>query len=136
MNDEQQIAHNLKINGEYLKLFEAALQRQSLSEKTIKKHLFNVDFYINEYLNYEGPNSLEEGWNQVDGYFDNWFIRKALWASPTTIKEASASIKKFYKFLATLNVISPEEFKDLTMTIKEEMPKWLELVEQYDMYDC
>lgn len=42
-------------NEEYLDLFEMELKKSGLSEKTVLRHLRNVDFYINTYLLREEP---------------------------------------------------------------------------------
>lgn len=48
-------------NEEYLDLFETELKKSGLSEKTVLRHLRNVDFYINTYLLREEPRSMEDG---------------------------------------------------------------------------
>ena len=36
-------------NSEYLSLFEEDMRKSSLTEKTIRRHLNNADFFINEF---------------------------------------------------------------------------------------
>ena len=40
-------------NEAYLNKFSKCLEKSKLSEKTIKKHISNIDFYINDYLLYD-----------------------------------------------------------------------------------
>ena len=37
-------------NKEFLKIFEEDLRKSGLSNKTIRRHILNAEFYINEYL--------------------------------------------------------------------------------------
>lgn len=62
----------LQQNSSYLHLFEADLH--SLSPKTIKRHLQNMDFFLNTYLVFDesNPLTMEEGVTAIDdflGYF-------------------------------------------------------------------
>jgi len=65
-------------NSQLLKQFASWLEAKQLTQKTIDNHLTNVDFYINEFLLYEYPISY-------------WFIKKAIWASASSIKSNAAS---------------------------------------------
>jgi hypothetical protein len=65
--------------------FRKYLESKKLSEKTIDKHVYNVEFYINDFLLYEEPLKPHEGVNTIDSFLGYWFIRKALWASKTSI---------------------------------------------------
>ncbi len=119
-------------NNILLKDFRKRLEKDGLSEKTISKHVTNSDFFINEFLVYEDAVPACEGIPQVSMFLGYWFIRKAMWASPAAIKENAASIKKFYAFLFELGEIDDKEFKELTRTIKEEMPDWIATMDRYD----
>lgn len=48
-------------NQKLLDEFENWLQEANLSERTIKKHIDNVDFYINEFLLYEDVTAAKDG---------------------------------------------------------------------------
>lgn len=61
-----------------------------------------------------------------------WFIRKAMWASPSSIKGSAASLKKFYAFLQEKGLIDIDDLDDLKETIKEDMPEWLATLKRYD----
>ena len=49
---EKKIEENKKRNKKFMKEFEEYLKEKNLKDKTIKKHLSNVDLFINDYLNY------------------------------------------------------------------------------------
>jgi len=61
-----------------------------------------------------------------------WFIKKAMWANKTAIKENAASLKKFYQFMYEQCKISEEDFSALKESIKKEMPEWLATMDRYD----
>ena len=61
-----------------------------------------------------------------------WFIKKAMWASPASIKSNATSLKKFYTFMEEKKLIAIEDLNNLKRTIKEHMPEWLESLERYD----
>ena len=75
---------------------------------------------------YEDAEEPQEGVDQVDMFLGYWFIRKAMWASSSSIKANAASLKKFYKFLHERGLVSEEDLDLLKMTIKENMPEWLD----------
>ena len=94
--------------------------------------LENIDFYINEYLLYEDPVELQDGIDSVSMFLGYWFIKKAMWASESSIKSNAASLKKFYVFLHERGAVSKDDLDSLKETIKEEMPDWLATLARYD----
>lgn len=119
-------------NEKLLDEFANWLQQSGLSSKTIKKHVENVDFYINEFLLYEDAVEPQDGVLDVGMFLGYWFIRKAMWASKSSIKGNAASLKKFYKFLHERGMVSKEDLDLLKELIKEEMPDWLATLSRYD----
>jgi site-specific recombinase XerD len=119
-------------NNQLLNDFKSWLQSSNLSEKTINNHISNIDFYINEYLLYEDPVKPEEGINSIDMFLGYWFIKKAMWASKSSIKSNATSLTKFYTFLLDKGLIDQDDLTELKATIKEEMPEWLETLKRYD----
>jgi hypothetical protein len=86
-------------NKQLLIEFENWLKSAGLSDKTIRNHILNVDLYINDYLLYETPVSeAQEGVDsgEINMFLGYWFIKKAMWASKSSIKANAASLKKFY----------------------------------------
>jgi site-specific recombinase XerD len=102
-----------------------------LSEKTLKNHILNIDFYINEYLLYEDAIEAKNGVNSVSDFLGYWFIKKVMWSSKSSIKSTATSLKKFYTFLLEKSLIEPDDLKELKETIKLEMTDWLETMERY-----
>ena len=83
-------------NAPLLEAFAGWLRAKGLSETTVRKHRDNVDFYVNECLLYEEATSAAVGVYEVGWFLGYWFIRKAMWASPWSIRSNAASLKKFY----------------------------------------
>ena len=119
-------------NEKLLDDFKNWLGTKGLADKTIRKHIENIDFYINEYLLYEDATEPQEGVGNVSMFLGYWFIKKAMWASAASIKSNAASLKKFYAYLHERELVSREELDDLKETIKEEMPEWLATLDRYD----
>lgn len=111
-------------NEELLTLFEEELQDSGLSAKTVRRHLSNAEFYINEYLLREEPRPMEDGITELDMFLGFFFIRKCMWSTPGTIKSTAASIKKFYKCMLNHGKISKDDYAYLCDDIKENMEQW------------
>jgi site-specific recombinase XerD len=121
-----------KANERLLNEFEMWLKSAGLSDKTINNHLSNIDFYVNEYLLYEDATEAKDGVDAVGMFLGYWFIKKAMWASKSSIKGNATSLKKFYTFMHEKGLIDKEDLTDLMQTIKKDMPEWLETLERYD----
>ena len=96
-NYEKQFKENEKRNKKFIDEFEKYLKEKDLVEKTIKKHINNISLYLDDYLNYYELVKMEDGISRIDSFLGDWFIRKCMWSSKTSIKETAASIKKFYQ---------------------------------------
>lgn len=133
MNDfEKQVQAIRKENKFILERFKSYLSDKKLSKTTIDKHFNNIDFFINDFLLYHEPTSAKEGLSQVGYFLGNWFIRKAMWASVTSIKENITSIKKFYQFMYEIDEIEKDDLFELREEIKECKDDWLENLRMYD----
>jgi len=119
-------------NSLLLSEFDAWLKSFGLSKKTIDNHLSNIDFYINEYLLYEDATEAKDGIDAVEMFLGYWFIKKAMWASQSSIRGNATSLKKFYAFMYEKGLIDQDDLADLKETIKEGMPEWLATLERYD----
>ena len=113
-------------NKVLLDAFEKWLRVSGLKDQTIRKHTQNVDFYINDYLLYDDCTHAKDGVSSVNGFFNWFFPRKAMWSSKASTKETAASLKKFYKCLSELGFVEVVDYQFLLSEIKNEMPEWLE----------
>ena len=132
---ELNLKKNNKRNEKFLKIFENWLKDQKLVNKTIKKHLNNIDLYINDYLNYYEVTPMEDGVSMVYSFLSDWFIRKCMWSSVASIKETAASIKKFYQCMREKNYIKNEDYKFLCQEIKNNMDIFIDSFIEYDQYE-
>ncbi|MDY5058128.1 MAG: phage integrase SAM-like domain-containing protein [Bacilli bacterium] len=131
-NIERKIKENQTRNKKFIKEFEEWLKEKSLSDKTIKKHISNVDIFINDYLNYYDIETAEEGINSVYSFLSGWFIEKCMWATPYTTKEEAASIKKFYAYMSEKGYVEKEDYKFLCEELKDSMDEILDTLEAFD----
>jgi len=81
---------------------------------------------------YEEPSRAKEGVNKLDHFLGYWFIRKAMWASVTSIKENITSLKHFYSYMHTIDEIDLEELNAMKEEIQEGKDEWLETIRRYD----
>ena len=110
-----------EINEELLELFEKDMMDKNLADKTINRHLSNVNFYINEYMLHEDATPMGD-----------FFIRKCMWSTPASIKSTAASIKKFYKCMLDYGKIEKADYEFLCADIKEGMDEWRSACEAYN----
>ena len=129
---EKKIEENKKRNKKFMKEFEEYLKEKNLKDKTIKKHLSNVDLFINDYLNYYDIETPEEGRNSVYSFLSGWFIEKCMWATVYTTKETAASIKKFYAYMSEKGYVKKEDYKELCEELKDSMDEILEYLDAFD----
>lgn len=123
-------------NKSYLKQFEDYLKASHLKEKTIRRHMDNVAFYLNTYLLSKEPISMSEGayFMHVDDYFGYFLITKCMWSTPSSIKSTATSIKKFYKCMLQKEYIKKDVYDDLVVTIKESMAEWINECTRFNTY--
>ncbi len=119
-------------NNTFIIGFTSYLENKKLSKKTIEKHVGNIDFYMNDFLLYEEPMEASEGITELNYFLGYWFIRKAMWASPTSIKENITSLKHFYSYMNKISLVSDEELSEMKVEIKESKDEWIETVQKYD----
>ena len=92
-----------------------------------------MDFYINEYLFYEEPLSFDEGIYRIDDFsLAGSLSANACGLHLRQSKVQAASIKKFYKSMKDHGKIASEAYDFLCDEIKNHMPEWQALCEQYN----
>ena len=109
--------------------FGAWLEQSGLAEKTVRNHVDNIDFFT-EYLVYNEP--LEK-LDEADGsdvwmFLGDWFPRKAMWASESSVKSNIASFKKFFQWMGETGCVSPQTVANVLSTLKEGRDKFLATV--------
>lgn len=132
MDELKKVEENEKRNKKFIAEFNTWLMNKNLSDKTIQKHINNASLYIDDYLNYYGATSMEDGISEVYMFLCDWFITKCMWATENLIKETASSIKKFYECMSEKNYVSSEDYKSLCSVIKKNMPRFIEALEEFD----
>src|SRR6266566_3991105 len=64
----------------------------------------------------------------VYDFLEDWFPRKALWASVSSMKVYLASFKKFFKWMGETSLVSPEMVEDVLSTLKDDRNFFLRMV--------
>jgi site-specific recombinase XerD len=121
-----------KDNAVCLGIFRKSLEKAGLSRKTIEGHVGNVDLFINEFLLRYDPNPMEKGTGLISSFLGDYFIRKCMWSTPSSIRQNIASLKKFYKCMLSEGKIDAEDYDYLLETIKEEKDDWIEECEEFN----
>lgn len=84
---------------------------------------------------YYEPVKAREGIEEVSNFFDDWFIRKAMWSNKASVLSNITSLKKFYQYLVEIGEVQGIDFEMLKRRIKEEKADWVEAVEAYNDFD-
>ena len=118
-------------NQPILEDFRAWLKQSGLSEKTIENHVDNIDFFTHYLVYYEPLTKLDEAdGSDIWMFLTDWFPRKAMWSSVSSVKSYIASFKKFFNWLGETGRISPEVVADVLTTLKEGRNEFFEAVEE------
>ena len=120
---EKECAEIRTENAVLLDLFKADLEAKGLSDKTIRRHIENMDLYINDFLLREDAEHMNSGLRRLDSFF-YFFIHKCMWSTPGNVKTTAASIKKFYKCMMEHGKIEKDEYSDFCEELKEGIPVW------------
>ena len=118
---EQRVQAIQLANQPILDGFEHALRQSGLSEHTIKAHVDNIQFF-GRYLLWYGYSlrRLDEATEgNVYDFLEDWFPRKALWASVASMKLYLASFKKFFTWMGETGLVSPETVEDVHSPLKD-----------------
>ncbi len=118
---EQRVQAIQRANQPILDGFEQALQQAGLSEQTVKAHVDNIRFFARYLLLYAYSlrrlDEASEG--DVYDFLEDWFPRKALWASVSSMKVYFASFKKFFKWMGATGLVTPQTVEDVLATLKD-----------------
>lgn len=94
-----------------------------------------IDFYVNDFLLHYEVDEAAAGVHQVGYYLGDWFVRKAMWASVTSIKSNITSFKHFYTYMQTIGQVDHEDLAEMKAIIKEEKEEWFDTLRRYDNPD-
>jgi len=120
-----------KENYKLLEGFKTWLSDKGLKSKTILAHEGNIDFFINEFLLYYDVILPEDGVGHIGSFLSDFFVRKAMWANVSSLKQNITSLKKFYTYLNESKRIDDKKLRYLNFYIKEEKDYWIKNVKDY-----
>ena len=114
-------------NSSYLHLFEADLH--GFAPRTIKRHLQNMDFFLNTYLVFDEacPLTMEEGVNAIDDFL-GYFLEEKTYFTDSTKRSFVTSLRKFYKSMAKHGKITPEQYDDVVESLHDGSAEYRELL--------
>ena len=127
---EQRVQAIQGANQPILDGFEYWLKQAGLSEQTIKAHVDNMGLFA-RYLLWYGYSlrRLDEATEgNVYDFLEDWFPRKALWASVSSMKVYLASFKKFFTWMGETGLVPPETVEDVRSTLKDSRSLFLRKV--------
>ncbi len=118
---EQRVQAIQLANQPILDGFEHWLKQAGLSEQTIKDHVDNMRFFSRYQLWYGySLRRLDEATEgDVYDFLEDWFPRKALWASVASMKVYLASFKKFFTWMGESGLVAPQTVEDVRATLKD-----------------
>ena len=119
-------------NDKLLADFGVWLSDSGVSPQTTRRHVSNIDLYVNHFLLYEEPTEARDGVYRVGMFLGYWMIRKVLGIGQSSIRSSGASLKKFYGFLNERGLVSDEAVRSMREQIRDGMPGWLERKRRYD----
>ena len=122
-------------NQPLLDAFQAWLEESGLSEKTVRSHVENIDFFTEYLVYYEPLNRLDQATDSdVFSFLSDWFPRKAMWASVSSVKSYLASFKKFFKWMAEAGHVSNETAAEVIEMLKEDRESFIDAIDNDDVY--
>ena len=127
---EQRVQAIQLANQPILDGFEHWLRQAGLSEQTIKAHVDNMRFFARYLLLYAySLRRLDEATEgAVYDFLEDWFPRKALWASVSSMKLYLASFKKFFTWMGATGLVSLATVEDVRSTLKDDRNLFLRKV--------
>ncbi len=111
--------------------FKIWLENKNLKTNTIKTHLLNMDFYVNNFLLRYETIKAKDGATSIGSFLGDYFIRKAMWSSKNSMKQNISSFKKFYAFMNEKSLTTDEDLKEMKNSIRDEGEFWLDDVDKY-----
>jgi len=131
---DRQVTEIHKYNAPFYEQFAAWLTASGLSERTIRSHLENVQFFADKYLTYSEPLRRvdEADVSDVSLFLSDWFLRKAMWSSPSAVRSNIASFKKFFRWMEQEGHMDADDVAEILLDLKENRDEYIEDAEAYE----
>lgn len=115
----------------HLKEFKRSLDNAGLSPRTVRAHVKNVGFFIDEYLT-QRRLSPEEGLDEVEHYLGDWLVNEDEYTSKTFLRDSAASLNKFYQYLASNGRVSHVRQREVQQSVRAHLSGWVAALEAHD----
>lgn len=94
------------------------IEGKGLSKKTANRHIEQLDFYLNIYLSDYEKVTPTTSVDSVYSFLGDFFVRKNLSSSQTSLKQTGSALKKLYQFLYEAGEISKNNLDDTNEFIR------------------
>ncbi|MGD7651926.1 MAG: hypothetical protein ACQCXQ_01840, partial [Verrucomicrobiales bacterium] len=112
--------------------FHDHLIKVKTGKKKAANHFDSLAFFANEYLlNYQDQ-PLEEGYDDISTFLDDWFIRKCMWSDEASLDKYIETFRKFYEFLHLDGRIDKARLQELLQLIDESKDIWFRHLRRYN----
>jgi site-specific recombinase XerD len=129
---DEQVKHIRNYNEPILASFRDSFMNSTLSAKTIKNHVQNMEFFAEYLIYYEPLKTLEQTESSdVISFLDDWFLRKAMWSSVESVKAYFATFKKFFIWMRDTNRMAENIIKIILEELKEEREDIIDNAKSY-----
>ena len=110
--------------------FRSWLEADGLSASTVRRHVQYIKFFAIYLVYYDPLENLDEaGSGHIYMFLCNFFPRKAVWASPGTMRSCMTALRKFFKFMVESGRIEEDSEKAVRETLKKHKDYFLEVVQ-------
>ena len=122
-----------KANNKIIDEFAQFLNTEKLANKTINRHINNVDTFANYYLTtYCYCGTIFDGYKNFGDFFGYWLITKHLGISKSFMTAMITTMKKFYTFLLLKDYIDENSYAAAFATLTDGKEDWLEQLEMFE----
>lgn len=105
---------------------------KGLSEKTVKRHIEHLDFYLNIYLTEYEQSTPTNSTDAAGNFLGDFFVRKDLSSSRASLRQNGSALKKLYHFLYEADEISKFDLTEINEFIRtgtQEGEEYLSLID-------
>ncbi len=126
---DQEVQAIRAYNQPLLDSFQDWLVHSGVGAKTIQSHVDNIAFFATYLVYYDPLQRLDEATSgDIWMFLADWFPRKALWPSTTSVRAYLTSFRKFFTWLGATNHVPSETVTEVLTMLKDERDNFLNVV--------
>lgn len=124
---------NQRRNSELIQAFRDWRAGQGAGAEELEAHEFNLDFYLNHYLQFGSSRGAADGASPdlVRDFLGDFFVHKAMWTDVEEQKSSIASLLAFYCWLEDKGEVPPGSCRGLTELVEAEKEAWFAAMDRY-----